>query len=166
MPRAACSMATSRFASSPRDRVRVRRRSVSSTRSWAWATASRLLGYVPDPARTLAARDPFVLASGYEGLPVALMEAMAIGPPIVATDIPGVRESVQHGREALLVPVGHPELLAEALIEVAGDPDRRNSMALASRERSRSFDLRRSTREIEDIYRALVGPRRRRSAVA
>ena len=125
----------------------------------------RLLGYVPEPGRTLAACDLFVLASGYEGLPVALMEAMAIGLPIVATDIPGVRESVQHGREALLVPVGHPELLAEAVIEVTGDPDRRTSMARASQERSRSFDLRRSTREIEDIYRALVGPRRRRSAV-
>jgi glycosyltransferase involved in cell wall biosynthesis len=124
----------------------------------------RLLGYHPEPARLLAACDVFVLASEYEGLPVAVMEALALGLPVVATDVPGTREAVRDGKEAVLVPSGRPELLGDALIRVLSDHDLREEMARAAAQRALKFDLARSVREIEEIYRGVaerIQPRQR-----
>ena len=68
-----------------------------------------------DPIPWLAAADVFVLPSTLEGLPGALIEAMAAGLPCIATDIPGNRELVRDGDTGSLVPVGSPEALAHAI---------------------------------------------------
>jgi len=120
-----------------------------------------LMGYVPEAARVLAACDIFCLASGYEGLSVAMMEALAIGLPIVATDAPGIRDAVQDGEEAVLVPVGRPDLLADALIRVATDAARRHRMSIAAIERSSTFDVSTAVHLIEEIYQQLAEPRHR-----
>lgn len=117
----------------------------------------RLLGYLQEPAQMLAACDVFVLTSAFEGLPVAMMEALALGLPVVATDVPGTNEAVRDGVEAVLVPPGRPDLIAEALVQVLTDDRRRELMAQAAVERSSAFDLDGSVREIEDIYRELAG---------
>lgn len=66
--------------------------------------------------------DAFVLNSSYEGLPHVVLEAMAEGAPVVATDAGGTGEVVEDGVTGLLVPPGRPEALAEALRAVLGDP--------------------------------------------
>jgi glycosyltransferase involved in cell wall biosynthesis len=70
------------------------------------------LGHRPDVADVLAAADVFAFPSRFEGLGGAVIEAMALGLPIVSTDLPAVREIVEEGRNALLVPPDSPRDLA------------------------------------------------------
>jgi glycosyltransferase involved in cell wall biosynthesis len=81
----------------------------------------RFLGHRVDVPEVLAASDIFVFPSLYEGLGGALIEAMALGMPIVASDLPALREIVEPGVSAELVPVGSPERLRQALNKVLGD---------------------------------------------
>jgi glycosyltransferase involved in cell wall biosynthesis len=118
----------------------------------------RLLGQRDDVPDLLAAADVFALSSRFEGLPVALMEALALGLPVVATDVGGIPEAVTDGVEGILVPPGQPDRLAAALLELVGDAARRRTMAAAAAARGRGFDLRVAVATIEDRYRALVVP--------
>lgn len=115
-----------------------------------------LLGYREDAVRVMSACDVFCLASRHEGLPVALMEALVLGLPVVATDVGGVREVVSHGGEAVLVPPARPDLLAAALVALAGDPDRRAAMAAKALERGRAWSAERAVRRTEDVYREVL----------
>lgn len=116
----------------------------------------RFLGYVENAARFLSACDLFVLASEYEGLPVALMEALAIGLPVVATAAPGIDGEVRDGIEADLVPVGRPDLLARAILSLAAAPHRRAEMAVSARARSERYDLAKAVTRLERLYFDLV----------
>ncbi len=73
------------------------------------------------------------LPSLREGLPTVLIEAAAAGRPIVASDVPGCREVVQHGENGLLVPPGDPAALADALTLLADNPALRQKMGAAGR---------------------------------
>lgn len=116
----------------------------------------RLLGYRADAVRVMAGCDVFCLASHQEGLPVVLMEAMALGLPIVATDVGGVGELVADGVHGRLVAPHRPDLLAAALIELLTDETRRASAAAAVRSTSSALSADRSIRRVESIYEALV----------
>ncbi len=111
-----------------------------------------LTGYRPDAVRLMAGCDIFVLASRWEGLPVAVMEACALGLPIVATAVGGVRESFTDGVDARLVPSGDPVALADALESVACDPELRARLAAAAAARAADFDVVRAVRRLEEIY--------------
>jgi glycosyltransferase involved in cell wall biosynthesis len=115
-----------------------------------------LLGRRDDAVRVLAACDLFTLASDNEGLPVAVMEALALGLPVVATAVGGVPEAVTDGVEGLLVPPKQPEALADALTALAADPRRRAAMGAAAQARSETFDIRVAARRLEDIYREVL----------
>ncbi len=101
----------------------------------------RLLGLVTGDARDAlyAASDAFVLASRVlgsgrtEGTPTALIEAMAAGLPVVATEVGGVGALVNHARNGLLVPAGDPTALAAALARLRDDPPLRRRLARAGR---------------------------------
>jgi glycosyltransferase involved in cell wall biosynthesis len=80
------------------------------------------LGSVPDAWGVLSAIDVFVLPSVKEGLPYALLEAMAVGKPIVATRVGGIPEVARDGRCALLVPPKDPQALSEAICQLIQDP--------------------------------------------
>ena len=117
----------------------------------------QLLGRRDDTARVLAACDVFVLASQFEGLPLALMEALAMGLPIVATSSAGVRECVTDDQEALLVPVGDAAALAAALARAIEDPGLRKRLARGAEEAAAGFDIARMAGEIEALYAELAG---------
>ncbi|MDO5627809.1 MAG: glycosyltransferase family 4 protein [Mobilicoccus sp.] len=78
--------------------------------------------------------DVFVLPSFQEGLPVVLMEALSSGVPAVTTQIAGVSELIRDGQEGRLVPAGRADLLADALEQLAADPELRARMGRAGRE--------------------------------
>jgi glycosyltransferase involved in cell wall biosynthesis len=84
-------------------------------RCWVDGGAIEFLGKLDDVRPALAAASVYVLPSHREGTPRTVLEAMAMGRPIVTTDAPGCRETVRHGRNGFLVPVGDPEALATAL---------------------------------------------------
>jgi glycosyltransferase involved in cell wall biosynthesis len=115
-----------------------------------------LLGHRPDAVRVMAACDVFVLASLYEGLGVAVMEALALGLPVVATAVGGVPEVVQHGREGLLVPPGCPRELAAALVALLTDAERRQRMAEAAARRGAELSIDSAVRRTEAVYHELA----------
>jgi glycosyltransferase involved in cell wall biosynthesis len=105
------------------------------------ADAVRFLGVRADVCRLLQASDLFVFPSVYEGAGVALLEAMAMGRPIVATSAPAVVEVA--GDAAALVPVRDAERLAEGVIALAADPERRAHLGARARRRVQAeFDIR------------------------
>jgi glycosyltransferase involved in cell wall biosynthesis len=118
--------------------------------------AFRFLGYVEDAGRFLAACDLFVLASAFEGLAVSMMEALAMGLPVVATDVPGIRDELRNGEEGVLVPVGRPDRLARAIVALLRDPRRREEMSANALAGSARFDITAAIRRIERIYRDIV----------
>lgn len=119
----------------------------------------QLLGYRPDAVRVMAAFDLFTLASRHEGLPVALMDALVLGLPVVATRVGGVPEAVTDGVEGLLVPPDDPAALAAAWLALAGDPVRRAACGRAAADRAGAFDIRRATARLEAIYREVAARR-------
>jgi glycosyltransferase involved in cell wall biosynthesis len=115
------------------------------------------LGQRDDVDRLLGAVDMFVLASHREGQPRAAMEAAASGLPIVATDIRGCRQVVDHRTTGLLVPVRDPEALRAALAELADSTATRVSMATAARAKAeREFDERVVVRRVMATYADLT----------
>ena len=106
------------------------------------------------------AQPSVVLPSGkMEGIPVALMEAMAMERPVVATDISGVAELVEDGATGILVPPGDPAALASALRTLHDDPAMAARLGRAGRQRVvEDFDLTRSANELAGRF-ARTGPR-------
>ena len=102
-----------------------------------------LAGSRSDVPALLAAADVFVLSSRSEGAPFSILEAMAAGLPVVASDVGGVGELVVDGETGLLVPPADPGRLADALRRVLGDAALRRRLGAAGRARARErFDLR------------------------
>jgi glycosyltransferase involved in cell wall biosynthesis len=123
------------------------------------------LGHRDDVERLYSVMDLYVLASHREGFPRSAMEAAAMGLPVVATDIRGCRQVVDHGRTGLLVPLGDVGRLAEALVLLAGDPQRRRAMGERAVAKARAeFDQRRVIDLTLGVYRALLGRHRRAGA--
>jgi len=89
----------------------------------------KFLGARNDVPEQLLSFDVFVLSSLWEGLPYVLMEAMAAGLPVVATDVDGVKEMITDGQEGRIVPSRDPQALAAAMLELRRDPALRHAMA-------------------------------------
>ena len=95
----------------------------------------KLFGMQADVTRFLAAADIFILPSRWEGLPIALLEAMSAGLPVIATRVEGVDQTVEHGVHGLLVPPESPEELAKAILQLSAASDQRHAMGNAARAR-------------------------------
>lgn len=115
-----------------------------------------VLGYRADAHDVMAAFDVFTLASRHEGKPVALMEAFALGLPVVATRAGGVPEAVDHNVNGLLVDIDDADALADAWIQISLDSDLRQRLAQAAAASADAFDAVGSTRSIEATYRSVV----------
>ena len=115
------------------------------------------LAFEPPSARHLRAVDVFVLSSGWEGLPISVLEALACGVPQVATDVGGTGEAIT-ADTGVLVPPHDPEALAAALTTMLKDPARRRRMAAASRTRhSERFGIDRMVAETAALYDSVLG---------
>jgi glycosyltransferase involved in cell wall biosynthesis len=114
-------------------------------------------GMVPDTAPWLHAMDFFCLPSYREGMPVSLLEAMAMALPAVATNIRGCREEVVDGQTGYLVPVRDARALAEKLLTLIENPAEARLMGIRGRERVKQhFDIRSVVAHQTEIYRRLI----------
>jgi glycosyltransferase involved in cell wall biosynthesis len=103
--------------------------------------AVRVLGERGDVPDLLAAADAACLSSSAEALPMAVLEAMALGRPVVATDVGGTAEAVVDGRTGFVVPPGDADPFAHALLKLAADPTLARRLGEAGERRQRErFD--------------------------
>jgi glycosyltransferase involved in cell wall biosynthesis len=115
------------------------------------------LGYQEDVARFYAAFDVFLLASENEGTPVTTIEALAAGRPVVATRVGGVPDVVEDGLDGFLAEPRDADGLAERLERLARDPDLRERMGRAGRERvPPRYAVGRLVDDIDALYRSLL----------
>jgi glycosyltransferase involved in cell wall biosynthesis len=118
----------------------------------------RLAGERNDVGERLSQSDLFMLSSLSEGVSLTLLEAMAAGLPVIATDVGGNREVVAHGETGFLVPPGSPEAIASAALSLIDDPARALAMGRAGRKRiEQIFDLGIVVRRYEALYLELLG---------
>ena len=117
----------------------------------------RFLGVRGDGAAAVVGAAVAVLCSHREGLPLAVLEAMAAGVPVVATAVGGVPEAVRHGVTGLLVPPDDPAAVAGALARLLTDPVLRRRMGVAGSRRHRArFTVHRMVRATLAVYRSVV----------
>ncbi len=116
-----------------------------------------LLGEKNEIPSWLSALDLYCLPSLWEGLPNSLLEAMALGLPVVASNVDGVPEAVTDGKTGLLVPPSRPAALAKALQTLANDAEKRAALGAAAKaDISERFTLRRMIGEYEKAYDGLI----------
>src|SRR5262247_4497438 len=114
---------------------------------------TNLLGHREDSAQLAAAFDVAVLASLSEGLPNAVMEAMAAGAPVVATAVGGTTELIIDGVTGFLVPPADADALARRILDMIRNPELSSRMAAQGRRRTLSqFGMRRMVESVERLY--------------
>jgi sugar transferase (PEP-CTERM/EpsH1 system associated) len=129
----------------------------SQSRSLGLEDQLTFLGARLDVQNVMAAFDTFVLSSTSEGLSNTILEAMASGVPVVATDVGGARELVVPGETGLIVPPADPARLADAIDELGSDLERRARMSRNARDRATTtFGLDTMIRNYEAFYEKLV----------
>jgi glycosyltransferase involved in cell wall biosynthesis len=122
----------------------------------------KLLGFQPDATSLMAEFDIFVLPSLWEPFGMVLLEAMANGVPVVATDVDGVADVVVHNETGLLVPPADPRALAEAIVRLLSSPRLGQAMGKRGRERcSRVFSIEKMTQRFAAVYAAALAECRR-----
>jgi len=119
------------------------------------------LGYRADAPRLLQAADVFAIASHHEGYPIAVMEALAAGLPVVATTVGGVRQAVVEGVNGLLVAPGATSALAAALAGLIADRERRAAMSQASLRFAETYDFGRTAQALAGVYAQAIEHRAR-----
>lgn len=121
---------------------RQRKATEALVRQLGLADQVQFLGLVNDVPQRLLQCQVFVLSTHYEGMPLALVEAMAAGCACIGTDVVGVREVIAHGRTGLLVPEGDARALADALSVLLTHPERAQALGRAAREQAeQEFDV-------------------------
>ncbi|HEY3316911.1 MAG TPA: glycosyltransferase family 4 protein [Coriobacteriia bacterium] len=119
----------------------------------------RFLGFVPDGPAFLASLDVYCLASLSEGFNTTVLEAMALGVPVVATDVGGTREAVIDGKTGRLVAPGDPAALASAVSHLLGDGAERERLSAEARALvEREFTVARMVERTLGVYRRLLAP--------
>ena len=130
------------------------------------APACRFLGARHDVHDVIGAMDVFALPSLNEGLPMAVLEAMALGKPVVASDVGGLPEVVRHRDTGLLVPPGDERALATACLELARNPEWAARLGRhAQRAVDERFSHHRNGQALVDVYRTVRRPAPRRIGV-
>jgi glycosyltransferase involved in cell wall biosynthesis len=117
----------------------------------------KFLGLRADVEKLLAEAQIFVLTSNYEGFPISIIEAMRAGLPVVASDVGGVRESVQNEENGFLIPRGDMWTLRDRLRLLISDYKLRGRMGAASRRRyEEEFSAERMVAKTLDVYDSVL----------
>jgi glycosyltransferase involved in cell wall biosynthesis len=117
------------------------------------ADSVHFLGECPDPLAFVRGADVFVLASWFEAFPYVILEAMALGLPIVASDVGGVAEAIAHRQNGLLVPARQPAALSSVLTELLANPELRGRLGGAALQTVRHrFSTEAMVRGAIDVY--------------
>jgi glycosyltransferase involved in cell wall biosynthesis len=121
------------------------------------ATHVHWLGSTKEVAQWLSCADIGILSSHEEGFSNALLEYMAAGLPVIATNVGGNAEAVLHGETGIIVPAKRPEVLGEAILELALDKDKRARFGKAGKARiTEQFSLERCINAYESLYQSLI----------
>lgn len=115
------------------------------------------LGWRPDVAAVMSSFDIFCLPSLNEGMGKVVVEAMAMGLPVIASDIGGIKDLVHNGENGLLVPPGDAQALAHALALLCRDPGKRRRMGAAGRLVAPLYSAEEMTKKIELLYESIGG---------
>lgn len=119
-----------------------------------------LHGFEPNPFRYMHLAQALVLSSIHEGLGMVLLEAMACGCPVIATDCPsGPREVILNGENGLLVPVNDPSAIADALVRVLTDGMLRRRLVQGGLHRVEAFTIPGMVERYESVYSEILGTR-------
>lgn len=114
-------------------------------------------GYDNNPYRYMANCDVFVLASAWEGCPIALQEAMACGAAVVVTDAPGgMKDIIEYGKYGVLVPAGNPEALANGMLQVLTNPELKREYQEQARQRSQDFHYLNTSQQYLDFCQSVL----------
>lgn len=124
------------------------------------AEAVAFAGSVADPRPYIRSAQVVALASDNEGFPNALLEAMAMGRPVVATRVGGIPELVRDGTDGLLTTL-NPEEIAARLLELLRDPELRRRMGASARARAETFTWDRVVEGTERVYREVLATTQR-----
>jgi glycosyltransferase involved in cell wall biosynthesis len=117
------------------------------------AMAIEFAGVVDNPAKFMRSSSCFLSTSRWEGLPYAILEAMAYALPVVATDVTGNRDLVEHQQTGLLFALDRPEQAASAILSLADNPELARSMGCRGRLRVQAeFGLERMALQISSLY--------------
>jgi glycosyltransferase involved in cell wall biosynthesis len=115
------------------------------------------LGPRSDVEELLKVMDVFVSSSLWEGLPTVLLEAMAAGVPVVATDVSGSEELVKDGHTGLLVPPADADSLSDAVWRLLHDPELAKRLVAAGQQWSRHFTIDSSVEQYEALFESIYG---------
>jgi glycosyltransferase involved in cell wall biosynthesis len=119
-------------------------------------------GHRSDIPACLSIMDCFLLASRWEGFPIVVLEAMAAGVPVVATQVDGTREAVQPGVTGFLAPPGDIQALAQHVSTLLSNPHLRRQFRLAAKKRIREeFNRERMVQDITRVYMSVADGGRR-----
>ncbi|SHM93047.1 Glycosyltransferase involved in cell wall bisynthesis [Chitinophaga jiangningensis] len=110
-------------------------------------------GFRSDVPGVLQAIDIYCLPSLWEGYPIGLLEAMAVGKPVIASDVDGTKEAFDHEVSGILVPARNTAALCTAICRMAADESLRQRFAAAALERARAdHNITTMTRKVEEVY--------------
>jgi glycosyltransferase involved in cell wall biosynthesis len=114
------------------------------------------LGYRSDIYAIMSTANVLVLPSWYEGMPNILVEAFAIGLPAIISDIPAHRDVLGGNQAALLFPPGSPQKLADHLISLFQNPERRSELAIQGKQLASEFSVERMVSAYAAYYRKVI----------
>jgi glycosyltransferase involved in cell wall biosynthesis len=117
------------------------------------ASRVRFLGFVKEMPELYQGLDLLLLTSHFEGMPLTVLEAMAMGVPVVASQVDGVEEVLEDGRDAILVPPGNKELFIQEICRMLQDRKLRQRLSRAGQEKARQhFSAEAMVRQVEALY--------------
>lgn len=114
-------------------------------------------GYESNPYRYMATADVFVLASAWEGCPIALQEAMAAGAAVVVTDAPGgMKDVIESGKYGRMVPTGNPAALAAEILYLLAHPELRQHYRSQAQQRAADFHYLKTAQQYIDLCQSVL----------
>jgi glycosyltransferase involved in cell wall biosynthesis len=121
------------------------------------AAAVSMPGYDANPYRYMAKCDVFVLASAWEGCPIALQEAMACGAAVVVTDAPGgMKDIIEDGKYGMMVPTGDPDALAAGILQILTQPELKQHYRQQAQQRSPEFHYSNISQQYFDFCQSVL----------